>query len=274
MKSLIAIHVSLLLFWGCQSQVGGGDELASAFGNKLYESELKAVLSSATNGLDSAHITDKYVDNWVMSEILYNEAKNKVKQESNIDALVEKYKKSLYIHELEKIKLQELDTLNINSELAAALSDSTVEHVLEEPCLRFLFVKVKEAAYNDTLKAIWKTEDLPALDIYVSQVGGLALLELDKWYHASEFNNITPAALQKKINYSKTESYSLTQDGEQILLKILEYRKAGSPEPADLTIPQVKQRILHDKSVQFLKEWKKTLYQNNIQSKNIHINNN
>ncbi len=274
MKTLIAIHISLVLIWGCQSQVGGGEELASAFGNKLYESELNAVLSSATNSIDSAHIIDKYVDNWVMSEILYNEAKKKVKQESNINALVEKYKKSLYIHELEKIKLQELDTINIDSELAATLSDSTMQHVLEEPCLRFLFVKINETDYNDTLKSIWKTEDLPALDFYVNQIGGLALLELDKWYHASEFNNITPSTLQKKINYSKTEAYSLAQDGEQLLLKILEYRKAGSPEPAELTIPEVKQRILHDKSVHFLKEWKKTLYQNNIQSKNIHINNN
>lgn len=262
------------MIFACQPQITGKDELARAFGQKLYKSDITGALATATNSLDSLQIMDKYVDNWLMSEILYNEAKQKIGKEPGVEKLVEDYKKSLYIHELEKKKLHDMDTAMISAELASAIAQSESQYLLEEPYLRFLFVKVNESVYNDTLKSIWKTEDLPALDSYVKQMGGLAMLNIQNWYSNSEFNNITPTRLRDKINFSKTESYSLNQDGTQLLLKILEYKKAGESEPSALSIPKIRQRIMHDKSVIFLKEWKKTLYQNNIQSKNIHINNN
>lgn len=274
MRNTVVIVISSLLLFACQSKIKGKDELATAFGNKLYEADVQNALKTAANGIDSIQLINKYVDNWLMSEILYNEAKKEIGTTKSIEKLVDDYKKSLYIHELEKKKLNELDTAELASQLDASIKAPESASLLVEPCLRFLFVRVKDEVYNDTLKSIWKTEDLPALDIYIRQRGGLALLEVDKWYYSSEFNSLTPSELRNKINYSKTESYSLNQEGEQLLLKILEYRKADSPEPEELTIPRLRQRILHDKSILFIKEYKKELYQNNIKSKNIHINKN
>jgi len=258
----------------CQSQTIGKDQLASAFGEKLYLADVNDALNTATNSLDSVQIIDKAIDNWLMSEILYNEAKKELKSSSDIEKLVSNYRKSLYIHELEKKKLSEMDSSLVAGEQNDTIEYATNPSPLEEPCIRFLMVKVNDAAYNDTLKSIWKTEDLPALENYVKQVEGLALLDPKKWYYASEFNNITPDELREKINYSKTEAYSLSLNNIKLLIKILEYKKAGEAEPKELAVPRIRQSVLHDKSVNFLKEWKKALYQNNIQSKNIHISNN
>jgi len=268
LKSIVAVVVASLIM-SCQPQKTGKDELATAFGNKLYLTDVSGALFSATNSLDSMQIIDKYVDNWLISEILYNEAKKELSTRPDIEKLVEDYRKSLYIHELEKKKLADMDT----AMHTGAVTD-TVQALLAEPCIKFLLVKVDEERYNDNLKAIWKTEDLPALESYVKNVGGLALLDLDKWYYVAEFNNITPVELRNKINYAKTEAYSLNQNGKQLLIKVLDYKKVGEQEPQELAIPRIKQSLMHDRSVNFLKEWKKTLYQNNIQSKNIHITTN
>jgi len=275
MKSLWpTISFCLILASACTLEKQTNEDIvASAFGNRLYHSDLDELRTASLSQADSSSIIKKYVDNWLMQEILYNEAKNKVGVEKNIDRLVERYKKSLYIHELEKLQLAELlDTTISSAALDTFYSQHKKDFLLDEGITKLLFVKVPESMDNEKLKILWKTENIPALKVFVQAVDGIQLLELDQWHYISEINNLSPTALLDKVNFSKRESYSLTQDGSKFLIKILDYVKPNEIAPKSFAIDKIKLRMLHDRSTNLLNKWKKDLYQNNIQSKNIIIN--
>lgn len=246
--------------------------VASAFGNKLYSSELENLFTSELSASDSSSLIKKYIDNWLMQEILYNEAQKKIKTEDKIEQLVESYKKSLYINELEKVQLaSQLDTLISVAELDTFYSQHKQDFLIDEEIVRILFVKVPEEFDNEKFGTLWKTENLPALKVFVNAIEGIHLLNIDRWYYLSEIKNLTPSALINKINFDKTESYSLTQDGSRFLLRVLDYTKANEVAPKSFAMEKIKLRLLHDRSTNLLNKWKKELFQNNIQSKSITI---
>ncbi len=249
------------------------DLLASAYGNKLYKSDLGELITSEMTVHDSSSILKKHVDKWLLQEILFHEAKAQVGTEDRIEQLVENYKKSLYIHELEKTQLAaQLDTLITRAELDTFYNQRKEDFLLDEEIVRLLFVKVPEAYDNENLKTLWKTENLPALSVFIKEVGGLQFLNLENWYYLSEMRNLIPAELLAKVNFSKTEAYSLSQDGYRFLIKILDHTDNNEIAPKSFALEKIKLRLLHDRSSGLLKKWKKDLYQNNIQSKNITIN--
>jgi len=84
-----------------------------------------------------------YIDNWLMQEILYNEAQKKIKTEDKIEQLVESYKKSLYINELEKVQLaSQLDTLISVAELDTFYSQHKQDFLIDEEIVRIQRLKI------------------------------------------------------------------------------------------------------------------------------------
>ena len=198
---------------------------------------------------DSSTILKKHVDKWLLQEILFHEAKAKVETEDRIEQLVENYKKSLYINELEKLELvTQLDTLISRAELDTFYSQHKEDFLLDEEIVRLLFAKVPETLDNDNLQTLWKTENLPALKVFVKEAGGLQFLDLKSWYYLSEMRNLIPAELIAKVNFDKTEAYSLRADGQVFLLKILDYTDANEIAPKSFALEKIKLRLLRDRS--------------------------
>ena len=247
--------------------------LATAYGEHLYIDDVSHLLATEHSALDSQHIIDKAVDNWLMDEILLREAKNKIGKTTRISNLLEDYERSLYIQELEARQLAEnLDTSLTTAELDTFYNNTKSDWILNEPIIQFLFVKVPASTYDDTMKTLWKTEDLPALrSSLMSSEENICLLEVDKWYYGSSLKNIRPSDLWKRIDLSKTETYKYTDNNSQLLLKILGNMDKGSQAPKAIAYPLIKQRILHDRSLSYLKNWRKDQYQKEIRSKDIVI---
>jgi len=273
-KLLYVGLVSLMIFSACNLDKQKPEDLvASAFGNKLYKNQLESVGSKHLSAADSISAVQRQIDNWLMQEILYNESKRNLKPKDKIERLVESYKKSLYIHELEKIQLTEsLDTMITLAELDTFYNQHKKDFLLDEGIAKLLFVKLPDSLDNENLETLWKTENLPALKTFVKANNGIQLLDLDKWYYLSEIVNLSPSELVDKIDFDKTESYSLTKDGAKFLIRILDYADKKEIAPKSFAYNKIKLRLLHDRSTNLLNKWKKDLYQNNIQSKNIIIN--
>lgn len=262
-----------LMIISCENMQKDSQTLATAYGEHLKMDDVAHLLSDHHSPLDSQHIMDKAVDNWLMQEILLHEAENKVGVSSEIEQLVDDYKRSLYIRELEELQLKEhLDTSIMVAELDTFYEQSREDWVLDEPIVQFLFVKVPLKQYDETLKNLWKTEDLPALrSLAYKSEKNILLLDPDKWYYQSSLKNIVPSELWKKIDISKNENYRYTDGDDQLLLKILGSVDKGKTAPKLFAYPMIKQRILHDRSSNYLKQWRKDQYQNNIRSKEISI---
>jgi len=257
----------------CEPQSGQkGEVLATAYKSKLYQSEVKGLITEAISSQDSQKLINKYIDQWLMDEILYNSAQKNVKATSDIENLVDNYRKALYILEYEKKIFEERAKDSITQ---AALDTFYVrnkeEYELQEDIVQVLLVKVPEKYDSENLKTLWKTENVPALKSLLKSSDGFGYLDLEKWYPKSELKQLMPSSLYDKINFSKQESYSTNDKGFRFLIKILAGVKADEEPPKSFIMPKIRQRILNEKSSEYLNNFKKELYQNNIQSKDIII---
>ena len=74
-------------------------------GKYFYLDQLDGVIPSNISAADSIQLADSYIKKWVTDVLLYENAKRNVTDKAEIDKLLEDYKKSLIIHQYNKIWL-------------------------------------------------------------------------------------------------------------------------------------------------------------------------
>jgi len=271
-KRLFAfLPIGLFMIIACNDNRVQGDVLASAFGNKLYVDDLSEMLIDVNTKSDSNRIISKHIDNWLMDEILVEESKQRKVKQAELKELADQYFRAISIHALEEQVLSEMDTSVSKQELDTIASSYQKELTLQEDIVKFLYIKVPESFNNDTLKILWKTEDISGLKSFVLFCEGFSLLDLDHWYFRSELKSVIPSELYNKINFSKSDSYSLIQDGHKFYIKILEKIDSKDEVPLSFAREKLKHRILKDRSRKYINDWKINLYQSKIKSKEISI---
>lgn len=262
--------VVILCLFSCESMTQKETALASAYGRTLHLEDLSEELLRASSTRDSNAIISKAVDEWVMSEILLHEAKNRIGSEERISRMVQDYEKELYLHQLDKFLLSEqLDTTLTTAELDTFISRSGDKRTLQEGMVRLLLVKVQKTDNMNEMDELWKTEDLPGLKVKAKQQKGMALLDPNRWYTTSEIKSLLPAELIEELSFSKANSEKKSIGEKKFYVKILEAEKKGSPVPLALQRSEVRQKLLQVKSKELLNQWKNDLYQNKIKSKDI-----
>jgi len=273
--SYIMLLLVILCFYSCDIDQGTQDSniLATAYGEKLYLSELNDHLRNAQSHSDSQFIITRYVDTWLMDKILYKKATQQVESKKEISQKVESYKKSLYIYALENhIVDQELNTNISIDEIDTFYALHTKDFVLEEAISRMLYVKLPVEIDNDTFSSYWKTEDLPAMKTYLSKESVLPLLDDKAWYSRNHMESILPEKLLNKINFNKEETYSLDVGTTKYYVKILETIQANQNAPVSFVEKDIKERILHERTEKLIIQKRSDLFQDGINNKNITIN--
>lgn len=271
-KTLLLLGLGVLI--SCKPEVETVSVLAQAYGKKLHLEDLADKVNMARTKKDSVQTISREVDNWVMTEMLYKVAKDELNDDIQLDELVDDYKKSLYIHELQKeVLANQLDTVVSENEVVAFLEDNKEAFALQEDIVKLLFIKVKEKYGNETLETLWKTENIPALKTIVKRARGLSRLNHDEWYSTSSISSLMPTTLQNQIQYKKPSQHTLKENGDVYFIKVLEYTRAGEIAPMAFVRNKIRQRIIINRSKVFLTNWKRELYYNNIQNKEIHIYN-
>ena len=257
----------------CQMKQDKGSILAKAYGNELYVDDLSADLAYATSKIDSTLIIGKKTDEWLSQEILYKEARTRLKEDPVIENIVDAYKKELYIHKLESLLKSEQNIDNNWS--AAALKEKAeaegLPTILEEPIMKFLMIKVPHRKESDRLQTLWKTEDLPGLKYYISQWKGFARLDIDKWHTKSQISNLLPDSLLNTLNFKSEKSYSVRHKDDIIYYKTLDYLAKGDSIPTEILSESLSNKLSREKFKEFINSWKTELFNTKIQSKDIEI---
>lgn len=245
------------------------DLLATAYGNKLFLDEVRNDVDLQSSGSDSILLIRKYIDNWLMNQILEQKAKEEIGTDPDLEHLIRDYRREIYTSALiEKVVSASGD----QGELASNVDRDTSQFPkLADDMVQFLFLKVLEVYDSDTLKNLWKTEDLHALGLFCEFRDGTAMLDIDKWSYKRTLRNIIPTKLYKKINFKKTESYSYKDSIHKFYLKILDVRKEGEELPESILEDQRRRIAIKDRSRNIIDDWKRTLFESEIQKKEIKV---
>lgn len=245
------------------------DLLATAYGNKLFLDEVRHDVDLQSSGSDSILLIRKYIDNWLMNQILEQKAKEEIGTDPELENLINDYRREIYTSALiEKVVSTSTDKGSFDNHEDP---DTSQIPKLEEDMVQFLFLKVLEVYDSDTLKNLWKTEDLHALGLFSEFRDGTALLDVDKWSYKRTLWNIIPTALYKKINFKKTESYSYQDSIHKFYVKILDVRKEGEELPESILETQRRRMAIKDRSQNLIDDWKRTLFESEIQKKEIKV---
>jgi len=249
-----------------------GKIAATAYGNNLYLDDIKGLSGNSEEVLDTQAIISREIDSWLMQQILFNEANKVVGNDNALNQLAQNYRQKIYIHELEKeVLLQNQDKIVGPAEVDTFYTHNSASYTLSGKITRALIVKIPASHDNEELEALWKTENVPALEAFVSNNNGAGILNLDKWLDLEYIKSFLPAELYKKIRFNQNKTYSHSTDTHTYYVKILETIDQGEIAPLSYVREEIKNKLFKENTGSFLKDWKKKLYQNNIQSKNIHV---
>jgi len=246
--------------------------VAEAYGKKLYIQEIVSGIGNFNNPIDSQIAATRFIDEWLIDLILFEEAQKKLKDKKRIQKLIQDYERSLYISELEnRIVKNLLDTVVAQEAIDTFYLKHSEDFKLSEPIVRLLLIRLDSVRDASTLKNLWTTEDLPALKIYVEKSQGLAFLDPQEWQYISDLRSISPESLFAKISLNRPGEYALEQNDQHFYLKVLEIIDQNDLPPMEFVKERIKLRILQDRIKALLKSHKSELFNEKIQSKEIKI---
>ena len=103
------LSVVMVLFSSCGSKVADGNKspLLEVEGKFLYYEDIQQIIPPNVNKADSAQIAKSYIRKWVTDVLLYENAKRNITNKSEIDELVESYRKSLTIHQYQQKMIEQ-----------------------------------------------------------------------------------------------------------------------------------------------------------------------
>ena len=238
-------------------------------GHYLYRSTLDS-LTLGMSSEDSLRTVQQYVSQWAKDILMYDKAKTHTN--SAIEALVEDYRRTLYVHAYEQYL--------VDRRMPKAVMDSTVLQVYEQMPDRFkldesimegLIVVVPKDAPNITKLRGWMAKvDLDHIEKYAYQNASGYELFTDRWLTTTEMLLHIPMERAELENMLKTKNQIEKADSTKTyLLQITEKHMRGEQMPFDYARPEIEKIVLSERQVEFLQKERERLYNEAIQDKKV-----
>ena len=231
--------------------------------NYLYQSDLDAITQYAATPEDSARYAEQYICRWVTDILQYQQGKNLSSPE--IEALVEDYRRSLYVAEYERHVVEKRMPKTISeAEADTFYVHHTERFVLQENILQgALLVLPKDAPSQDELKKrmgdLSDEANLEYVEKYAYQYASGYELFTKQWRTGNQILMRMPTNnWQKSLTAGKLYA---EQDSTSIyLLQVTACRLAGEAMPVEYARPSIDKIILAERRVEFLQKQRLQLY--------------
>lgn len=267
------LYISILLFCavlsGCQwfEQKRMTGVAVALNGQYLYQSTLDS-LSFGLLSEDSARVVEQYVKQWAKDILEYERAKGAA--DKSIEALVEDYRRSLYVHAYE----QEL----VERRMPKQVADSVVEQIyaahpekfeLRESIARGVLIVVPNGAPNMKKLRGWLTdlseENLENIEKFAYNYAVGYELFTDQWRTAQQLLLTMPFEQDELDRLLRSKQQIELQDSLSIyILQVTDKRMAGEPMPIEYARPEIEKAVLSQRRVLFLQKERERLYEDAI----------
>ena len=236
-------------------------------GQYLYQSTLDS-LSFGLSSEDSARVVEQYVKQWAKDILEYERAKGAA--DKAIEALVEDYRRSLYVHAYE----QEL----VERRMPKQVADSVVELIyaahpekfeLRESLAKGVLIVVPNGAPNMKKLRGWLTdlneENLENIEKFAYNYAIGYELFTDQWRTAQQLLLSMPFERDELNRLLRSKQQIELQDSlSTYILQVTDKRMAGEPMPIEYACPEIEKAVLSQRRVQFLQEERERLYEDAI----------
>lgn len=245
----------------------------------LLKDDIRALVPKGMSSADSALMVQNYVNSWATKSLLMTNAQKNLDADKvqEFEVLVADYKTDLYTKTyLETLVLRSLDTVIDNEQLEKYYQANNENFKLNEEVLKLRFISVPKN--NDKIKSLkeklkrFNEEDFQYLDSLSYQYTNYMFND-SVWVKASDVEKkiapITPENLSDFLK--KSQFYQLEDSLGVYLVQINDYKKRNDAAPLSFIKPTIRQIILNQRKLQFIKKLKKDILDDAIQNKQFEI---
>lgn len=252
----IVTAVVLLACGGaCNSWPGfkADDEVIARVGTTyLYRSELAATMPSGIEVADSTNYAQAFISKWMVGQLKLQEAEKILSQsESDIDKLVEEYRRSLLVHRLDRHYLKAEPCSEItNSDISAYYNAHKSDFRISQPMVKGEIVAIGESfrRREQMLKWFESSKSEHREDFVEScRKNNFLHLQYDEWVSFSDFLSNLPLPRTsrhdgmlgnrkvQKIHHNKTYYY----------FRINSVLNVGDTMPLDMVKENIRQILIN-----------------------------
>jgi hypothetical protein len=257
MKKVIGLIMIMMCAAGCsyfQHKYQSG-AVVEVNGNYLYEQDLQH-LTAGLSSEDSARVREQFIRQWAGDILLYDEAKDRT--DKHIEALVEDYRRSLYVHAYEE-KL-------ISRRMPKMIEDTLIEQFYETHKDRFilptsivrgiLLVVPNGAPDIKKIEKVLTTPDetrLEEIEKFAYKYATGYELFMDQWKSANQLTMRMPFEKNGFERELRAHSQIVLEDSlSTYILQVTDKRLSGDYMPLDYARSEIEKVLLNQRRHDFL----------------------
>jgi hypothetical protein len=277
MKKVVFIILSLCALVSCQ-QIQRDltrNAVLEMNGNYLYLDEIEQVIPTNLSVADSAKYAESYKKQWIISNLMYQKAKENVGKSKEIDKLTEIYKRELIINKYQQqLILEKLQQIPEDS-LVALYEKRKESFLLKTPLIKGIFIQVHSSAQGqDSLSRLLSDINDENLEPIMRYCTGNALdyeFFIDNWTDYSEVIKSLPNKIESTDPILSRGTVVQQSEENNYYLKVIGLCKAGEPSPYELIKGELYNILLNKEKIQFITDFRQELYNEAIENGAVHF---
>lgn len=237
----------------------------------LTRTEVESSLPKGLSYSDSLLYAESYVKNWIQNVLIYDVAvRNLGERNKEIDKLVEDYRHSLVRYRYQEQLIEEKLSATITEEEEKAFYEANREKfVLDEALVKGLFLKVPVDAPSLSDLKEWcrsgSESSVEKIEKYSVQNAVIYEYFYNRWVDFAEIIDNIPMQISNSSDFLKARKMVEYSDSSYCyLLNIKDCITAGNIAPFDYSIPQIKEMLINQRKMDFLRNFENDLYNSAI----------
>ena len=261
------------------SGVANGKRVVAKVDDKeLMVRDILADMPEGLTGIDSATFVRMYTDNWVLNQLKLSRAEEVLTSHKDIDRLVEDYRQSLIIRQLDQYYVdKEIETEITSRQIAAHYRLHSSQFKLDHDKVRGVIVRVPDnfrntSALSEALRNV-KGDGMVELNAFVEK-HSLQITDLSaSWVLFSDFLSYLPTVRTRSYdNLLQTgKVQSMKSDDVIFYFTITDIVRKGSTAPLETVEEDIRRMLYAERSSDIVKNYEQALKYEAVQSGRVSV---
>ncbi len=260
--------ILILSVWGCSSNQKPADNVLARVGSvMLTQEQLDADMPEGLSDSTRVAFTDKYVDSWITSQLVYNVARKNLPDTKHLDEMVEAYRRDLFSHEYRtRLSNERLSDDIPEDTLVKFYEEHKQDFLLHKPIISGLLLKVP---YNTPQLSNIRKWVKSADDQAIEKIEKYAIKNaigydyfFDKWVWFDDIKDNIPYDFDNDDTFLKKNKVLECRNEDIIyLLHVDKYLNTGDVMPYEFARKRIIEILLNEYRINFNRELEQELYE-------------
>ncbi|MDR0799647.1 MAG: peptidyl-prolyl cis-trans isomerase [Dysgonamonadaceae bacterium] len=282
MRKILPLTLVALLVASCSKHSGGTglDAIVKVNDQVLTKEKLDEKIPPGLTAEDSTMAAEYYIRSWINDNLKYAIASKNRVNAPMIENLVADYRKSLTIYQYE----EQL----VNEKLSKSIDDNLLRNYYEEnrdkfktdvPLFKGLFLKVPVNAPQIDKVRLWykapNDKNITNIENYCVKNGANYGSFLDQWVKLDNMMENLPGSYRLDYDDLKqAKDIEKQDDNYYYFLHVTAYLPPGENAPFEYAKPVIKEILINQRKIDFLKQVEEDLYNKALNNRQITFYNN